>query len=144
MLFINVKAFESSIAQITSQQGITSVIKFFIVSIWFIVGVVLGFIFWILLQKIKNQINVISYSLLSIVLVLIGYGSITGILNKVSMLFLGAFLSLVVAEVIDYKRFNSIIEKTYFIIIILALCVSISLGYPYPVFVAGGIILLNH
>ncbi len=142
LILYDTNAFENAILQITSQTGLSSIINFQFETIWLPAGIILGLIIWLSLDLAKNMIDILSYIFFSSILSLIVFGSMTDIVNKISLLLSGIFISLMIINFKQFRNFNSQPYKTYFIFSILTICVSISFGYNYPVFVTGGFILL--
>lgn len=130
------------ITQLLSQKGLLSVANYYIVSLWFPAGLVTGFLLSSIIERGRNTGNIATYNLLAAVLLVIVVSLLTGIFHKTSLFIFGIFIAAFIFVARDNK--DDLLTKLYpeLVVALLALSVSLSLGYPFPVFVAGGFFML--
>lgn len=139
---IGPQALEEAISQMLSQKDILSVITFHITSTWLYLGILLGVIVYFTVKNIRTEINYISIFILIILFALIFWGLFKGIVNEISLLFFGIVISLLILDILLQNFPNFLTLQSYLIVCLLGVFISISLGYPYPIFIAGGCLLL--
>ncbi len=142
LLLNGAAALTEGASQLLSQKGLLSVVKYYVVSLWFPAGLVTGFLLISIIERGRNAGNIATYNLLAAVLLVIVVSLLTGIFHKTSLFLFGVFVAAFIFVARDNK--DDLLTKLYpeLVVALLALSVSLSLGYPFPVFVAGGFFML--